>query len=70
MVWIAGQRFRGVTVEALHVQQFANQAFFMQIHDGGGDAAQREVSTDIAAAHFVFQETRHGQRSAAGACLQ
>ncbi len=28
----------------------------MRVDHGGGDAAQREISRNVAAAHFVFEE--------------
>ncbi|SQB21191.1 Uncharacterised protein [Citrobacter koseri] len=70
MIRVAGQRFCGVTVEALYVQQFADQPFFMQVDNRGGNAAQREIRVNIAAAHFVFQKTGYCQRGAAGSGLQ
>ena len=69
MIRVTSQRLRSVAVKALHIQQFADQPFFVQINHRCGNAAEGEVGANIAATHFVFQKTGYRKRSAAGACL-
>ncbi len=70
MARVARQRGRRRPIEALHVQQLADQPFLVQIHHGRGDAAEGERGANAAGAHLVLQETGHRQRGAAGAGLQ
>ena len=70
MARVARQRGRRRPIEALHVQQLADQPFLVQIHHGRGDAAEGERGANAAGAHLVLQEPGHRQRGAAGAGLQ
>ena len=69
VIGVTGQRLRSMAVKALHIQQFADQTFFVQINHRRGNTTEGEVGANIAATHFVFQETGYRQRCAAGAGL-
>ena len=69
VIGVTGQRLRSMAVKALHIQQFADQTFFVQVNHRRGNTAQGEVGANIAATHFVFQETGYRQRCATGTGL-
>ena len=58
-----------IEIKALHVEDAVDEALLVHGRDLAGDAAEGEPAVDAAVEHLLAEETRRGERSAAGAHL-